>query len=220
MGKIIDGIIAIAVGVGGALLLFFVLNWLVERLPEKWESRLKPYVFIGPALVAVGIFLLYPLLRTVFLSVFDEQGEEFVGFENFSELFGSADFRDTLINNVLWLLIVPPVVVGIGLAVATLADRLAPRGERFTKSLIFVPMAISFVGAATIWRFVYESRPEGPAADRDPERDRHEARLRARRLHPAERPPVEHAAPHGGADLAAGRVCDGAPLGCDQERPR
>jgi alpha-glucoside transport system permease protein len=160
-GKIIDGVIAIAVGVGGALLLFFVLNWLVERLPEKWETRLKPYVFIGPALVAVGIFLLYPLLRTVFLSVFDARGEEFVGFENFSDLFGSEDFRDTLINNVLWLLIVPPVVVGIGLAVATLADRLAPRGERLTKSLIFVPMAISFVGAATIWRFVYESRPEG-----------------------------------------------------------
>ena len=161
MGKVLDAVIAIVVGVGASLAFFFVLNLVVERLPEKWESRLKPYVFIGPALVAIGVFLLYPLIRTLVLSVFDEQGEEFVGFENFSDLFGSEDFRDTLLNNLLWLIIVPPIVVGIGLAVATLADRLAPRGERITKSLIFVPMAISFVGAATIWRFVYEARPEG-----------------------------------------------------------
>ena len=114
----------------------------------------------------------------------------------------------------------PPVVVGIGLAVAMLADRLAPRGERFTKSLIFVPMAISFVGAATIWRFVYESRPEGqpqigilnaigtklgfePVAFIQKNDLQLNTFLLMVVLH-----------------LAPGRVRDGAPLGCDQERPR
>lgn len=161
MGKVIDGFVAIAVGVGGAAALFLVLNLLVERLPPKWEERLKPYVFIGPALAAIGVVVLYPLVRTLVYAFFDASGEEFVGLENFTDLLGSEDFRQTLFNNLLWLIFVPPAVVAVGLAVAVLADKLRPTSEKVAKAVIFVPMAISFVGAATIWRFVYEARPKG-----------------------------------------------------------
>ena len=161
MDKVLDGLIAIAVGVGGAAVLFWVLNFLVERLPSKWEERVKPYVFIGPAVALVGLFLLYPLVQTIIFSLYNKTGQEWVGMENYSALVGSSDFRQALLNNVLWLIFVPPTVVVIGLIVAVLADRLKPKSENIAKSIIFLPMAISFVGAATIWRFVYEARPEG-----------------------------------------------------------
>ena len=161
MDKLIEGLIAIAVGVGGAALLFWVLNAVVERLPPKWEERVKPYVFIGPAVLMVGLFLLYPLVQTVIFSFYNSTGLEWVGMQNYTTLIGSNDFQQALLNNVLWLIFVPPLVVVIGLLVAVLADRLKPRSEKITKSIIFLPMAISFVGAATIWRFVYEARPEG-----------------------------------------------------------
>ena len=161
MGKVFDGVVAILIGVGGAAALFWILNAAVERLPTKWEERLKPYVFTGPALLFIGVIVLYPLVRTLVFAFFDAQGKEWVGLENFRYLLGSDDFRQTLFNNLLWLIFVPPAVVLAGLAVAVLADRLRPRSEKIAKSVIFVPMAISFVGAATIWRFVYEARPAG-----------------------------------------------------------
>jgi alpha-glucoside transport system permease protein len=161
MDKALNGLIAILIGVGGAVLLFWVLNFLVERLPAKWEDRLKPYVFVGPALAFIGVIVLYPLVRTLIYAFYDATGDEWVGFENFSDLLGSFDFRETLFNNLLWLLFVPAGIVIAGLAVAVLADRLQPRSEKIAKSIVFVPLAISFVGAATIWRFVYESRPAG-----------------------------------------------------------
>ena len=114
MGKVFQAVIAIVAGVGGAFLVFWVLNCLIERLPEKWEERLKPYVFIGPGLFLIGLFLLYPLVRTIIYSFFDANGDDWVGLENYTDLLGSDDFRQTLINNLLWILIVPPLVVGDG----------------------------------------------------------------------------------------------------------
>lgn len=161
MGKVVDGVVAILIGVGGAAALFWILNYVVERLSSKWEERLKPYVFVGPALLFIGVIVIYPLVRSILYAFYNASGDEWVGFENFRDLLGSGDFRQTLFNNLLWLLFIPPFVVLAGLAVAVLADRLKPRSEKIAKSVIFVPMAISFVGAATIWRFVYEARPAG-----------------------------------------------------------
>jgi alpha-glucoside transport system permease protein len=161
LGKVISGLIAVLIGVGVMALVFWVLNAVVERLPTKWEERLKPYVFAGPALFFIGVIVLYPLVRTLVYAFFDASGENWVGFDNFSDLLGDDDFRQTLFNNLLWLIFVPPAVVAAGLLVAVLADRMRPRSEKLAKSLIFLPMAISFVGAATIWRFVYEARPAG-----------------------------------------------------------
>ena len=159
--KVINGVLAILGGVAGSVLLFYLLNLVAERLPGRWEDRIKPYVFVGPAFAILGLFLLYPAAQTVVFSFANAQSTEFVGVANYTELLSSEDFRNTLLNTLLWIALVPASIVVLGLAVAVLADRLSPGPEKFTKTIIFVPMAISMVGASTVWRFVYEARPEG-----------------------------------------------------------
>jgi alpha-glucoside transport system permease protein len=161
MIRLINALLAVVGGVGGALLLYFILNKLAEMLPEKSEERVKPWVFIAPALAAIGLFLIYPAVRTIILSFANSTSTAWVGLDNYTKLLGSSDFRITLVNTLLWIAIVPAVTVALGLAIATLGDRLGPIGEKLTKSTIFLPMAISGVGQATIWRFIYEARPEG-----------------------------------------------------------
>jgi alpha-glucoside transport system permease protein len=161
MIRLINALLAIVGGVGAALLLFWILNKLVEMLPGKWEERLKPWVFIGPAVAAIGLFLVYPAIRTFILSFANAQSTAWVGTENYTDLLSSSDFRQTLYNTLLWIAVVPAATVAIGLGVAVLADRLGPQSEKLSKSIIFLPMAISGVGQATIWRFIYEARPAG-----------------------------------------------------------
>ncbi|HEV2824174.1 MAG TPA: sugar ABC transporter permease [Actinomycetota bacterium] len=161
MIRLINALLAIVGGVGAALLLYWILNKLIEMLPTTWEERLKPWVFIGPAVAAIGLFLVYPAIRTFILSFANAQSTAWVGFENYSDLLGSEAFRQTLYNTLLWIAVVPAVTVALGLGVAVLADRLGPQSEKLSKSIIFLPMAISGVGQATIWRFIYEARPEG-----------------------------------------------------------
>lgn len=162
MIKVLNAVLAIVAGVGGALLLYWLLNKSAERLPGNWEDRVKPWVFVGPAVVVIGLFLIYPALRTLVLSFANEDSTAWVGFSNYADLLSSRDFIFvTLLNTLLWIAVVPVAVVVIGLFVAVLADRLGPRTEKATKSVIFLPMAISMVGAATIWGFVYAVRPEG-----------------------------------------------------------
>jgi len=122
---------------------------------------LKPYAYILPAVAAIGLFLIYPAVRTIMLSFANADGTAWVGMKNYTDLLGQQDFRITMLNTVLWIVIVPTVVVALGLLVAVLADRLSTRGERLSKTLIFLPMAISGVASAAIWRFVYEVRPKG-----------------------------------------------------------
>ena len=162
MLKVINALLAIVSGVLGSLLLFYALNKVVERLPKKWEERVKPYVFVGPAVVLVGFFLIYPAIRTIVFSFANSDSTAFIGLKNYTDLLGSSDFvSGALLNTLLWMIVVPASTVALGLAVAVLADRLQPRAEKFTKSIIFLPMAISLVGASTIWNFVYEARPKG-----------------------------------------------------------
>jgi alpha-glucoside transport system permease protein len=159
--KVINALLAIVAGVAGALVLFWVLNFLAERLPGKWEDRLKPYVYILPALAAIGLFLIYPAVQTIIYSFADATSSKWVGLENYTDLLGEKDFQITLVNTLLWIIIVPTFVVVLGLGVAVLADRLSAGGEKVSKTLIFLPMAISGVAMAAIWRFVYEVRPQG-----------------------------------------------------------
>ena len=161
MIKVINALLAIVIGVGAALVLFWVLNWIAERLPGSWEDRIKPYLYIGPALVAIGVFLVYPAIRTIILSFGDATSTNWVGLKNYTDLLGQRDFQITLVNTLLWIAIAPAVVVAIGLAVAVLADRLSSTGEKTAKTIIFLPMAISGTAAAAIWRFIYEVRPAG-----------------------------------------------------------
>ena len=159
--KIANALIAIVAGVGASLALYFLLNWLVERLPPKWEERIKPLVFIGPAFAAITLFLLYPTVRTVLLSFANRDSTEFIGLSNYTDLLKDPNFQSTLFNTLLWIVVVPAVTVALGLGIAVMADRLKPSSEKLSKTIIFLPMAISMVGAGTIWRFVYEARPAG-----------------------------------------------------------
>ncbi|HEY6747384.1 MAG TPA: sugar ABC transporter permease [Mycobacteriales bacterium] len=161
--KILNALISIIGGVGGALVLYYLLNKFSEVLPGRWEDRIKPYLYLLPALAAIGLFLIYPAIQTIVYSFANRDSTAFVGFDNYTELLTSPAFLQTLFNTLLWIAIVPAATVALGLAIAVLADRLRPRPEKLTKTVIFLPMAISMVGAATIWRFVYEARPAGEA---------------------------------------------------------
>nr|MBA3410480.1 sugar ABC transporter permease [Geodermatophilaceae bacterium] len=129
----------------------------VERLSLRWERRIKPYVFVAPAVAIVGVFLVYPVVQTIMFSFADRNSTAWVGFENYTFIFQDDRFVEALFNNLLWIIVVPSFAVAIGLLIAVMADRLKPRGEKIAKSIIFMPMAISFVGASTIWKFVYDT---------------------------------------------------------------
>jgi alpha-glucoside transport system permease protein len=153
-------LIAIAIGAGGVFLLFWAMNWAVDRLPERFREGARPYVFVGPAVVLLAVFLIYPVINTILLSFGDRRGEGFVGLDNYEFIFTDESMLRAIRNTLGWIIIVPAVATAVGLAFATLADRLR-RGEAVAKSLIFLPMAISFVGAAVTWSLIYGFRPEG-----------------------------------------------------------
>lgn len=159
--KVLNALISIVGGVGGALVLYYLLNKFAEKLPGRWEDRIKPYVYLLPAVAAISLFLIYPAVQTIVYSFANRDSSAWVGLANYQELLTSPAFQQTLINTLLWIVIVPATTVVLGLAIAVLGDRLRPRSEKLTKTIIFLPMAISMVGAATIWRFVYEARPPG-----------------------------------------------------------
>jgi alpha-glucoside transport system permease protein len=160
-GKGLTALITVLIGIGAALLLFYALNKIAEVLPDKWEERLKPLLYILPAFAAIVIYLIYPAILTVINSFKDRSSTEWVGLQNYDDLLTDPGFQDTIFNTLLWILVVPAATVILGLAIATLADRLGPSGEKLSKTVIFLPMAISMVGAATIWRFVYYAAPAG-----------------------------------------------------------
>ena len=128
---------------------------------QKWYHMLKPWVWIAPAILMVTIFLFYPMLNTIWLSFFSADSSRFVGLDNYRHIFTSADMLATLKNNLLWLVLGTTSTVLLGLVIAVLVDRV--RFESGIKAAIFVPMAISLVGAGVIWRFIYQySAPNQP----------------------------------------------------------
>jgi alpha-glucoside transport system permease protein len=165
-GTLLTAILAVAGGVGGAVALFWVGNWILTRIGGRWEDRLKPLLFFGPALAVVMLFLAYPLLDTVRRTFFADRavrgrGREFVGLDNYRDVLTDSETWGAVFNNLLWMIVVPVGAVAVGLVVAVLADRLKPRWENVAKAVIFLPMAISFVGAAVIWGLVYRIESVG-----------------------------------------------------------
>jgi alpha-glucoside transport system permease protein len=152
--------VAIVVGVAGVFLLYWAMNRAVDLLGARYRESVRPYIFVGPALVILSVFLVYPVINTILLSLKDQFGENFIGLENFAFVFTNESMLRAIRNTLGWVILVPLVAVSIGLAFATIADRLR-RGEAVAKSLIFLPMAISFAGASITWRLIYNFRPEG-----------------------------------------------------------
>jgi alpha-glucoside transport system permease protein len=155
---------AVIVGIAITALIYFLLNLLIHRLPERAKRKVEPYVFIGPVLVLIGLFVIWPTLQSIRLSFMEEEidgSTTWVGFQNFRDLFAEDYFASMLINNLMWIAIVPILTVSLGLAIAQLANNVGPRQEKVLKSIFFMPMTISFVSAAVIWRYIYAYAPEG-----------------------------------------------------------
>lgn len=157
--QIVIVLTAIVWGVGGVAILYVVTNWLVEQLPVEWSKRLQPFVYIGPAVAIMGWYLAVPVIRTLILSFKDDIGVKWVGFDNYIFAFTNDIMLAAFRNNLLWMVVGTSFSVGLGLLIAVLADR--SKFEPVYKAIIFMPMAISFVGAGVIWKFVYTYKGEG-----------------------------------------------------------
>jgi len=123
------------------------------------KRGLIPWLYMGSALFFLTVYLIYPILNTVYSSFLGRDSKEFVGIDNYWYVFTNADMLAALKNNLLWLVLFTSITVSLGLVIAFLTDRV--RYEAGAKALIFLPMAISFVAASVIWRFMFEFRPAG-----------------------------------------------------------
>lgn len=150
---LVTALIAIIWGVGGTAALFTGANLLVETFSPVWQQRIQPYVFVGPAMVLLSWFLFVPTLRTFYQSFFDASSTTFVGLDNYVATFTDRQMLQSFRNNLIWLVFGTFACVTLGLLIAVLADR--SKFESLAKALIFLPMAISFVGAGVIFRFIY-----------------------------------------------------------------
>ena len=140
----------VAVAVGA---LFF---WLDYRSRDGAGYLIQLVAFMAPALLLLLVGLILPSIQTMFSSFMNSSGKEFVGLSNYLWIFTQSDGITAVINTIIWVLLVPTVSTIVGLAYAVFIDR--TRGEKIYKVLVFMPMAISFVGASIIWRFIYEYR--------------------------------------------------------------
>jgi alpha-glucoside transport system permease protein len=173
MTPALQGLITIVLGVGGCLAYFYGSNLLLDKVlcPPRGPhagrninraNMIRPWLFLFPAVFVLGLYLAYPVYETLRLSLTDRipgQGYEWAGVANYVQMAGEPKFWEAMRNNILWLIVVPAASTAFGLLAAQLTDRI--RWGSLAKSIIFMPMAISFVGAAVIWKLVYDARPEG-----------------------------------------------------------
>lgn len=151
-------ILGILVGSTFVFLLFFGMNKIVSYASRDSRDSLEARMFVGPTVFMIGLFLFYPAIRTIYLSFQDRYGTTFIGVENYKWAFTDPEMIVTIRNQIIWLIFVVFFVLFIGLIVGWLSDRLN-KGEAFFKSIVFLPMAISAVGASAIFKFIYEYRP-------------------------------------------------------------
>jgi alpha-glucoside transport system permease protein len=173
MHPAIQAVLTIAIGVGGCIGYFFASNLLIDKVlfPAKGPNAgrnitranlIRPWLFLLPAIIALGLYLAYPVFATFWLSLHQQRAgnvSEFVGLANYTSMMAEPKFWESMRNNMMWLVVVPALATMFGLLAAQLTDRIW--WGNIAKSLIFMPMAISFVGASVIWKLVYDSRPAG-----------------------------------------------------------
>ncbi|NDV51781.1 MULTISPECIES: carbohydrate ABC transporter permease [unclassified Salipiger] len=171
MHPALQAVLTIVIGLGGCIGYFWLSNQLIDKVlfPARGPNigrnirraeMIRPWLFLFPAIFALGLYLAYPVVATFWLSLTDRnQGGAFVGLANYQQMLREAKFWEAIRNNMLWLIVVPAASTGFGLLAAQLTDRI--RWGNLAKSLIFMPMAISFVGASVIWKLVYDFRPIG-----------------------------------------------------------
>ena len=170
MNPALQGLLTIVIGVGGCVGYFYFSNQLLDKVifPAKGRdigrninraNMVRPWLFLFPAILALGLYLAYPVVETLRLSLTERLpggGSAFVGLDNYRAMLGEPKFWEALRNNMLWLIVVPAAATAFGLLAAQLTDRI--RWGNIAKSLIFMPMAISFVGASVIFKLIYDTR--------------------------------------------------------------
>jgi alpha-glucoside transport system permease protein len=159
MSQIPTTLFAIVWGTASVLLMFYSLNQIAQLFPSKGYNKIIPYIFIGPAILIMGWYLLIPTFRSLYLSFLNKNSTSFVGWDNYKYIFTDRTMIISLRNTVLWLVCGTFFSVLMGLIAAVLAER--SYIERLGKTLIFLPMAISLVGAGVIFKFIYAYKPAG-----------------------------------------------------------
>lgn len=163
--SILDISLIVCLGIVSFILYFHISNYILDFFGNKnlkrikFENSIRVLIFIAPACIILFIFILYPVFETIRLSFYDKFGREFVGLYNYNWAVNDPEFKRSIFNNLAWLLVVPTLSTFFGLIIANLADRIW--WGSIAKSIIFMPMAISFVGAGVIWKFIYEYRGPG-----------------------------------------------------------
>ena len=157
--KILMTLFAVIWGLFSVALLYYVLNSIAQTMPRKIRSVTVAIVFAGPAILILFWALVLPTLRSLRLSFMDATGSKFVGLDNYAFAFTDPIMLESFRNNLLWMFFGTLSCVVLGIIIAVLADK--SKRERLIKSLIFMPMAISFVGAGVIWKFIYAYKGEG-----------------------------------------------------------
>ncbi|MEL7228473.1 MAG: sugar ABC transporter permease [Pseudomonadota bacterium] len=171
MEQLFGALVTVLLGVAGCVGYFFASNMVLDAaFPARGTpaqiahninraSAIRPWLFLGPALFFLIAYLVYPVIESFWLSLHDRAGDEFVGLGNYIWMVNDPLFRESMFNNMLWLIVVPTLSTFFGLVIAALTDRIW--WGNIAKTIIFMPMAISFVGATVIWKFVYDYRSEG-----------------------------------------------------------
>ncbi|MCY3880360.1 MAG: sugar ABC transporter permease [Rhodobacteraceae bacterium] len=169
MEQVLMALATIIVGVFGCVAYYYLSNLALDavyppRGPDAGRNinkalAIRPWLFLGPAIILLSLYLVYPVFNSVWLSFHDASGDRFIGFDNYVWMIGDEKFRESMRNNILWLIVVPALSTLFGLIAAAITDRIS--WGNFAKSMIFMPMAISFIGAAVIWKFIYDYRGEG-----------------------------------------------------------
>lgn len=156
-------VIALAATIGVPL--FLVLySWLADQLVKRFKSRtaqnrVRPLLWLMPAVALLGVWLIFPLVQTTIFSFRGPGSEQWVGLRNFAYVFTNGEMLIALRNNLIWVVVFTSLTTGVGLMMAVLTDKV--RYESVAKSMLFMPMAISYVAAGVIWRFMYQYQPSG-----------------------------------------------------------
>lgn len=172
MNQALMAVMTIVIGVGGCVGYFWLSNIVLDKVvfPARGPqaglnitraNMVRPWLFLAPAVLALGLYLAYPVFATFWLSLNRNEAGElvFVGLDNYRAMFAEDKFWESMRNNMVWLIVVPAMSTAFGLLAAQLTDRIG--WGNIAKSLIFMPMAISFVGASVIWKLVYDTREAG-----------------------------------------------------------
>ncbi len=158
---VLFGATSIVVGIAVSYAVYWILDRLVGLTSDRVQKRIRAFAYLLPAAVLLIAVLFVPLIQTFVFSFMNSNGRKWVGFENYVDLFTDEGFLGILLNNFLWIAFVPAATVGFGLLIASLTNQVGPTREKVFKSLIFMPMSISFISAATIWSFIYVNVPPG-----------------------------------------------------------